>query len=131
MVENTKILQVNESGILASYNQPFNYPPGLTTQTLLKAPLEHSIQLSLLWMDIENSTDCQADHLLIKDEYKPGVVAEQSKKFCGQYHSEDDGEETIITSYIHLLTVQFSSDFPDNTTDKGYVLQYTVIPGER
>ncbi len=98
----------------------------------MQAPLAHTVQLTVEWLDIENSTGCRGDSVQLVDRYLP-LGSDSShpalQRLCGE-SSPHPGSHTLnYTSFLHHVDVNFVSD---NVTSQsvGFVVTYKVIPGE-
>lgn len=121
-IEGKRALTTSKSGYFLSNTTQFCF--------FMQAPLQHTIELSLDFYDIENSSQCAQDSLVVIDRYQPqnNRSTFPLHKMCGQFNAEDS-QPWNYTSHLHHLEVTFISDDVDSAS-AGYVLHYKVVPGE-
>ncbi|KAL7745333.1 hypothetical protein ACLKA6_015352 [Drosophila palustris] len=105
-----------ESGSFRSINYPKVYPNDIECHWQIHAPLGNTIELTVLNMDIEESTNCTKDVLVISNSLQESFPTE---RHCGHHN------KMIITSAGHKLYVNFKSDGSIN--GRGFEATYRVF----
>ncbi|XP_062137785.1 cubilin homolog [Drosophila sulfurigaster albostrigata] len=107
------------NGSFKSLNYPKMYPNDMECYWLIHAPLGQVIELTVLYMDIEESVNCTKDSLVISNSFRTYF---RSERHCGR------NDKLIITSAGHKLHVSFNSD--GSTNGRGFEATYRIFPSK-
>lgn len=108
------------NGTITSPGFPDNYEDGQECEFVLEAPLGYQIQLTVLFLDLQETDDhiCQNDALQIRDGQDE--EAEMLDELCGTLR-----REKVITSSKNYMYVFFSTD--EELTFRGFKAEYHAI----
>ncbi|XP_046577746.1 tolloid-like protein 2 [Haliotis rubra] len=105
----------NTETYLTSPGYPSYYYYNLQCSWTISAPAGYKVKVSIVSLDIENSTSCEADYLLFSDgsSYEAAVLG----KYCGFTGKQ------VISSSNHM-TITFHTD--GSARRRGFSLKYTA-----
>ncbi|KAJ7389727.1 hypothetical protein OS493_029627 [Desmophyllum pertusum] len=116
-------IQLNEtSGEFASFNYPLLYPNGARCSWELKAPAGYLIQLTFHSFNLENSQDCKADYVEVRQS-ESYTWATKVDRFCGS------SLPPVMRSKYSKVYVDFVSDRSGGYP--GFHASYTVFPDRK
>lgn len=116
-------IQLNEtSGEFASFNYPLLYPNGARCSWELKAPAGYLIQLTFHSFNLENSRDCKADYVEVRQS-ESYTWATKVDRFCGS------SLPPVMRSKYSKVYVDFVSDRSGGYP--GFHASYTVFPDRK
>ena len=107
------------SGVMQSPQYPGNYPENVMCQWVIELPPQYKITLEFTDFQLEKSTSCQYDFVLVMGGPPSSPIA--LGKFCG---NESD---SLVESNSNVMTVLFKSD--TTKTKKGFEAYWYAQPG--
>lgn len=117
----------NESGIrlsqngsdFASFDYPLPYPNNAKCSWLIEAPIGHVVQLKFHTFVLQESQDCQADYVDVKEGFGSESPASIGR-FCGR------SLPPVLQSKYHKMYVDFESDILERYP--GFRASYYFVP---
>lgn len=106
------------SGVLQSSRYPENYPADLLCQWVIQLPPQYRIRLEFMDFELEASTSCQYDFVLVMDGSPSSPTA--LGKFCG------NSSKSVVDSRTNVMTVLFKSD--ETKTKRGFQAYWYAQP---
>lgn len=106
------------SGVIQSPNYPENYPVDVLCQWVIQLPPQYRIRLEFIDFQLEKSTSCQYDFLLVMDGTPSSPTALGT--FCG------NSSRSLVDSKTNIMTVVFKSD--TTKTKKGFEVYWYAQP---
>ena len=90
------------SGVIQSSLYPKNYPVDVLCQWIIQLPPQYRVRLEFMDFQLEASTGCQYDFVLVMDGSPSSPTA--LGKFCG------NSSKSVVDSRTNVMTVLFKSD---------------------
>ena len=106
------------SGVIQSPDYPENYPEDVLCQWVIKLSPQYRIRLEFMHLQVEKSTSCQYDFVLVMDG--PPTSPTTLGRFCG------NSSKTVVDSKSNEMTVLFKSDM--SMTEKGFEAYWYAQP---
>ena len=107
------------SGVMQSPSYPENYPESVLCQWVIELPPQYKVRLEFFDFQLEKSTSCQYDFVLVMDGPPSSPTA--LGKFCG------NGSKNLVDSVSNTMTVLFKSD--TTKTKRGFQAYWYALPG--
>ena len=104
------------SGFIRSPNYPQPYKHKAKCVWKIRVPIGNTITVNFTVLDIESSSGCRYDNVLVRDGYNDSAA--QIVRLCGASRPT-----TVFKSTGHTLYIAFTSDTSIN--GRGFELQYT------
>jgi len=106
------------SGVMQSPLYPENYPVGVLCQWVIQLPPQYRTRLEFMDLQLEASTSCQYDFVLVMDGSPSSPTA--LGKYCG------NSSKSVVDSRTNVMTVLFKSD--ETKTKKGFQAYWYAQP---
>lgn len=106
------------SGVIKSPRYPKKYPEDVMCQWVIKLSPQYKIRLEFMYLQVEKSTSCQYDFVLVMDGLPTSPTT--LGRFCG------NSSKPVVDSTSSEMTVFFKSDM--SVTDKGFEAYWYAHP---
>ena len=106
------------SGVMQSPQYPENYPENVMCQWVIELPPQYKITLEFTDFQLEKSTSCQYDFVLVMSGLPTSPTA--LGKFCG------NESNNLVASNSNVMTVLFKSD--STKSKKGFEAYWYAQP---